>query len=293
MADHPKLCYPLKYYIVVTQVFWSAHLGLDFGWNGSVQGGCNQDIIAIADGTVVTAVDGYGNTYPNSRIYGNYVIVSHGGGWYSLYGHLLKGLKVKAGDKVKQGQTLGYMGNTGYSNGQHLHFELRKGGNSKAYAVDPMPWLLVMPSVAHPVVSKNTLAPDKIRYDELIVLVGAPVQKDSGRDQIEITSTVVNGRLYPRLSGSRWGYINAGTYNIHDRVEADGYAWYLLEANVNGIGDALWVAYSPDWAVLYLVETGTAVLEAEIEQLKAQITAVRAENERVAQVIEAVRAAVA
>lgn len=295
MADKPQFCYPVKNYLTVTQRFWSSHLGLDLGWNSGVQGGCNQDIIAIAAGTVVAAVDGYGNTYGSggARLYGNYVIVNHGNGWYSLYGHLLLGVKVRAGDTVKQGQTLGYMGNTGYSNGQHLHFELRKGGNSKAYSIDPMPWLYVMPSVANPVVSKSTLLPEQIQYYEPIVLVGSPVKRNTTQDQIEITSTVVNGRLYPRLDGRRWGYVNAGTYNIHDRVEADGYTWYQLEPNVNGIGDALWAAYSSDWAVLYLVETGTAKLEAEIEQLKGALAASEAARSSAEKRLDAVRAAIA
>lgn len=89
----------------------------------------------------MAVVDGWGNTYPSNRIYGNYVIVKHGGGVYSLYGHLAKGVYVVKGQVVKQGQVLGYMGNTGYSMGQHLHFEYRAGGNSKAYAQDPLKYL--------------------------------------------------------------------------------------------------------------------------------------------------------
>ena len=133
--------YPLSRYIKITQVYWSGHLGVDFGWNDGAY--CNQPIVAIEDGTVVGCADGYGNTYPNKRIYGNYVNISHGNGWFSMYGHLLKGITVTKGQTVRKGQVIGYMGNTGYSNGQHLHFELRKGANAKANSIDPLDYLYV------------------------------------------------------------------------------------------------------------------------------------------------------
>ena len=68
-----------------------------------------------------------------SSAWGHYVIISHGGGYTSLYAHMTKRL-VKVGDKVKAGQNIGTVGSTGYSTGAHLHFELRKNNNS----YDPM-----------------------------------------------------------------------------------------------------------------------------------------------------------
>jgi murein DD-endopeptidase MepM/ murein hydrolase activator NlpD len=60
--------------------------------------------------------------------YGNYVLIDHGGGKFTLYGHLREGsVKVKAGDKVQAGQTIGGMGNSGASGGVHLHWERRRG----------------------------------------------------------------------------------------------------------------------------------------------------------------------
>jgi murein DD-endopeptidase MepM/ murein hydrolase activator NlpD len=71
--------------------------------------------------------------------YGNYVIVAHGGGIATLYGHLLQ-TKVNVGDHVARGQLVGLEGSTGFSTGPHLHFELRVGDA----VVDPMPYLPVL-----------------------------------------------------------------------------------------------------------------------------------------------------
>ena len=59
--------------------------------------------------------------------YGNFVIIDHGNGFLTLYGHMTT-TQVEVGDKVKKGQTIGLMGTTGYSTGTHLHFELRYEG---------------------------------------------------------------------------------------------------------------------------------------------------------------------
>lgn len=65
--------------------------------------------------------------------YGMTVMVEHGQGLVTLYGHL-SGYAVKSGDYVKTGQLIAYMGSTGYATGPHLHFEVRKQG----VPVDPM-----------------------------------------------------------------------------------------------------------------------------------------------------------
>ena len=79
-------------------------------------------IYSYAKGTVVKAV--YSNTG-----YGNHVIIDHGNGYQTLYGHA-SALYVKNGDKVELGQAIAAVGSTGKSTGNHLHFELRE--NNKA-----------------------------------------------------------------------------------------------------------------------------------------------------------------
>lgn len=66
------------------------------------------------------------------RGYGHYVVLRHKNGLETLYGHLSK-TKVKIGDEVKAGQTIGLGGSTGRSSGTHLHYEVRYQGN----AIDP------------------------------------------------------------------------------------------------------------------------------------------------------------
>jgi murein DD-endopeptidase MepM/ murein hydrolase activator NlpD len=63
----------------------------------------------------------------NNDGYGNLLIIDHGDGWQSVYGHLDR-ILVNCADDVIRGETVALMGSTGNSSGPHLHFELRKDG---------------------------------------------------------------------------------------------------------------------------------------------------------------------
>ncbi|MEA2672336.1 MAG: hypothetical protein QOG45_2556 [Chloroflexota bacterium] len=81
--------------------------------------------IATVYGTPVAATDsGVAYDFPSSYGYGNHVIMVHGNGWVSIYGHLSR-FGVGNGDAVHAGQVIGYEGSTGNSTGPHLHFEIR------------------------------------------------------------------------------------------------------------------------------------------------------------------------
>ena len=68
--------------------------------------------------------------------YGNYVVISHPDGTRTLYAHMSQ-RNVSAGDTVRQGQTVGLVGSTGSSTGNHLHFETWTGSSSSS-RVNPM-----------------------------------------------------------------------------------------------------------------------------------------------------------
>lgn len=89
-----------------------------------------QELIAPADGTVVYAVDGVHDNIPGemNRMFapGNLVVIKHAEKEYSLFAHFKQNsIRVKVGEKVKQGQTLGLSGNSGNSSEPHLHFQVQ------------------------------------------------------------------------------------------------------------------------------------------------------------------------
>ena len=69
--------------------------------------------------------------------YGNYIMIDHGGGYYTAFGHLSQ-FTVSVGTVVSTGQQIAVSGNTGISTGPHLHYEVYIGGRSKGYRVDPL-----------------------------------------------------------------------------------------------------------------------------------------------------------
>ncbi|MGX5818401.1 M23 family metallopeptidase [Chitinophaga lutea] len=96
------------------------HSGLDF------TAPAGTPIYATGDGTIEEAsLSDVG--------YGNHVVVNHGYGYKSLYGHMLR-MKVKRGQSVKRGDVLGWVGSTGKSTGPHCHYEVVKNG----VKVDPV-----------------------------------------------------------------------------------------------------------------------------------------------------------
>lgn len=122
-----SFCWPVpsSYRISSTykQRWGKQHTGIDidgFGQDG-------YPIVASDGGTVILA-SYYGG-------YGNCVIIDHGNGYMTLYGHM-SGFAVSQGDGVGQGQTVGYLGNTGNSFGTHCHFEIISNGTQ----IDPLPY---------------------------------------------------------------------------------------------------------------------------------------------------------
>jgi murein DD-endopeptidase MepM/ murein hydrolase activator NlpD len=148
------------------------HAGID------MTGDTGDAIHAAADGVVVRAGWWAG--------YGKVVVVDHGNGLETRYGHMSR-FYVKAGDTIRQGQVIGGMGSTGRSTGTHLHFEVRLDGR----ALDPQPFVeLASFGVDAPVRSRPTVvAPLDMVGDEPF----APLASD---DQV-----MAGGRSWKVRSG--------------------------------------------------------------------------------------------
>lgn len=102
--------------------YWKYHSGIDIGAS------YGANILAAASGTVILSQD-YGG-------YGECIIIDHGGGNTTLYGHMNQRL-VSVGDTVTGGELIGYVGDSGWSSGPHLHFEVTLSGE----LVDPLEYV--------------------------------------------------------------------------------------------------------------------------------------------------------
>lgn len=120
------------------------HAGLDFA---ASQG---TPIYATADGVVTKASYDAGG-------YGNHVVINHGYGYETLYGHMVR-IKASVGEHVKRGEVIGYVGSTGKSTGPHCHYEVHKSG----VPVDPVYYFY------------NDLTPEQ--YDQLLKMASAANQ---------------------------------------------------------------------------------------------------------------------
>ena len=185
----------------VTQEYkGSAHAGIDI-----VREGYRLDnIVAHSDGTVIQVINNCnentngqnGNRYDSNNP-GNMVKIDHGNGCYTRYLHLAYGtVEVSVGQKVSKGQVLGYMGNTGYSFGGHLHFEVW-GSNIR---IDPTPYLesdLPAPNPSKPSTSGRKIG-------DVVNINGVYVSSTSTE---KLNPAVTTGTITRIIDGARNPYL--------------------------------------------------------------------------------------
>jgi murein DD-endopeptidase MepM/ murein hydrolase activator NlpD len=134
--DGLSLAWPLASFRI-TQPFGPSSVALEPPYGQYPHFHTGIDLAAPLGSPVYAAADGVVVAVGHSAYgYGNYVIIAHGGGIATLYGHLLQ-TRAAAGEQVSRGQVIGLEGESGLATGPHVHFELRVDNQ----VVDPMPYL--------------------------------------------------------------------------------------------------------------------------------------------------------
>ena len=225
----------------VTQGFGGTnnHRGLDLVDKGYTIG----DIVSYGNGTVVMVTNGYknGQGYGVNWAYGNFIKILHDDGTVCLYAHM-EYTSVKYNQRVSKGQVIGRMGNSGNSNGGHLHWEywLR---NDYYSNVDPFLYLEPKP----------------------IITIPTPILENKDVDQVKVIcgDNTLRVRETASVNGAFIGFAKPGFYNIISIANVDGFTWYQVEsgkwfANAEGC-----TQFIPKYVEPVIVEP-TPIIEAPI-----------------------------
>ena len=120
---------------------WYNYITSVFGYRDSPTAGASSNHgaidIAVSYAPVYAPADGKVIIARYLSGYGNYVMIDHGDGYYTGFGHL-SSFNVSQGQTVSRGQQIAVSGNTGISTGPHLHYEVYIGGTANSYRVDPL-----------------------------------------------------------------------------------------------------------------------------------------------------------
>lgn len=211
----------------ITQNYSPTHGGVDLVKYRS----CTDYIIAHSDGEVVEVRKDYNRTDRTGNSYGNYVKIKHKNSYYTLYAHLQYGsVTVSVGDKVSKGQVIAYMGNTGYSFGAHLHFEVRNPNNER---INPTQYLdSDLPNVSNKTISYRIYSNDANRWfsvtndgktagNERDTVGGIQVKVENGCGRIKYRTHLKNGYWLSEVY--KWDDTNDGYAGIRGR-DIDGFA---------------------------------------------------------------------
>lgn len=193
---------------IYSQWGYNGHNGIDFGIP------VGTSIRASADGVVkVVAWDKLG--------YGNYVILDHNNNEFLTYYAHQEKTNVKVGDVVKTGAVIGFSGNTGFSTGPHLHWELRIPGKINPgfkNCFDPLKYLVGINPPEEPV------EPEEVDYG--ITLSGV---------KFEVIVDVLNVRDGPGTSYNKIGTLSEGTIITPTVITSPGEIWVKHETGWSAI----------------------------------------------------------
>lgn len=155
-----------------------------------------------------------------SKGYGNYVELQHGNNVVTKYCHLRYGsIKVKMGQIVNKGQEIGYMGDTGYTFGAHLHFQVIQSGNT----INPLPYLNDQKVLVPYNESKYTKGNYIVTTDVLNVRKGP----GSSYDIVRYPELTVNAReqMKELVNYPANGYVKGMEFTALEIQELEGESW--------------------------------------------------------------------
>lgn len=258
----------------ISQGYKSNHKAIDIGF--LTKYGAELPVKAWKSGTVVAAGE-IVETINGKKYYSTMVVIEHPDVdcvWITRYWHLKKNsCKVKVGDKVTQGQVIGTRGNTGYSSGVHLHFEILKcpkGYKYKysdytKYAVNPMNYTYLFEGQVmqgSPILSAKPIVKPEPK----------PIVRNEKVWQVEVIADQLRIRETPSLNGNQLFIADKGIYNVIQSKEADNYVWYEIEKD-------RWIATNEgNWTINYPV-TIIPTCEEELARMQAQIDKLNVEVE--------------
>ncbi len=215
-----------KYPEYLTKEYKATHLANDIV--GRHPNGYNvlDTIIALEKGKVIQIIDDcqintsgeniYNSPYVDIKNGGNIIVIDHGNGYKTRYLHLGYGtIKVSLNQIVNKGEEIAYMGNTGYSFGGHLHFEVEKDG----VKIDPYEYAF---------------------NDKTFISLPTPVERNENTVQIEVIESQLNCRVGHGTNYESIGFIPIGIYNILNTYIGEDYVWYEVEGGK-------WIANNGEW----------------------------------------------
>jgi murein DD-endopeptidase MepM/ murein hydrolase activator NlpD len=157
-------------------------------------------LVAANSGTVVWAGQSLTDEVINNEFevfasYGNFIVIQHDFSWegqniYTLYAHL-EAILVSKGEQVTLGEPIGLIGDTGWSTGPHVHFEVRVGINNYSNTRNPLLW--IVPYLGHGVVAGRVIDTEGLFVDDMVI------QLYRGGRQVDTTRTYMK----PKQAGQR------------------------------------------------------------------------------------------
>lgn len=238
----------------ITQGYHSKHKAVDL-----VKYKSELDYItAHSDGVVVDYRNNYTTVDKSGNSYGNYVKIKHKSNYYSLYSHLkYKSVTVKTGDSVKAGDVIGYMGNTGHTNGAHLHFEVRRGNekiNPTTYLTNELPY-------------QKEETPNTLKYNigDVVNINGVYVSSESmnklkpAKTKGTITKIIKTARNPYLLDNGNIGWVNDSCIVSNNVTKTVSNCSYLNLRTTSSYGENIYCSVQAGRKLEYLgMENGWA-----------------------------------